>query len=78
MKLMRRYFDLCSEEFYLKEKKKWIETELWREWEIGIKYMSKPAFREAWKKIRNEEDYYTGFVQFMDEVSKIKGTNGAN
>ncbi len=71
MKLMRRYFDLCSEEFYLKEKKKWIEKELWGEWERGIKYyMSKPAFREAWQKVRNEEDYYTGFVQFMDEAAK--------
>jgi len=77
MKLIRRYFDLCSEEFYLREKKRWIEKELWQEWEIGIKYyMSKPAFIEAWQKVRNEEDYYVGFVKFMNGVTKIKGTSG--
>jgi len=38
--------------------------------------MSKPAFREAWQKLRNEEDYYTGFVRFMDEVANIEGTQG--
>lgn len=73
MKLMQQYFDLCSEEFYLKEKKRWIEKELWQEWEQGIRYyMGKPAFREAWREVRNEEDYYTSFVQFMDGLVGIK------
>ena len=73
MKLMRQYFDLCSEEFYLKEKKRWIEKELWQEWEQGIRYyMGKPAFREVWREVRNEEDYYTGFVLFMDGLAGIK------
>lgn len=33
-KYMRQYFVLCSEEFYLKEKKKWIGKKLWKEWEL--------------------------------------------
>jgi hypothetical protein len=72
MKIMRQYFDLCSEEFYLKNKKKWIEKELWQEWHKGIEYyMSKPAFKEAWRKVRNNEDYYTGFIKFMDGIVGI-------
>jgi hypothetical protein len=79
MKPMQQYFDLCSEEFYLKEKKKWIEKELWQEWEQRIKdYMGKPAFRGAWQAVRNNEDYYTGFAQFMDGLVEIKEGQSKN
>lgn len=58
----------------MKEKKRWIEKELWQEWEQGIRYYTgKPAFREAWREVCIEEDYYTGFVQFMDGSARIKG-----
>jgi len=76
MNYMRQYFILCSEEFYLKKRKRWIERKLWKEWERAIKYyMGKPAFRKAWREVRNENIYYKGFVPFMDTLAGIRETN---
>ena len=38
-------------------------------------YMGRQAFREAWREVCNEEYYYTGFVQFMNKLAGIGGTN---
>lgn len=76
MGYMRQYFILCSEEFFLKEKKRWIERKLWKEWERAIEYyMGKPAFRKAWQEVRTEDIYYKGFVPFMDNLAGMSGTN---
>jgi hypothetical protein len=70
MKYMREYFLLCSEEFFLKKKKKWLGKKLWKEWVEAIEfYMRKQAFREAWREMRKER-YYEGFVPFMDKLAK--------
>ncbi len=44
LKLLRSYFDMCSEEFYL-NKRGIIDKKVWKLWDLGIKSsIEKPAF----------------------------------
>jgi hypothetical protein len=51
-----RYFDLCNEQAFLREKKR-IRTDTWLEWTEGIKQnLNRPAFRDAWLEIDSRAD----------------------
>lgn len=66
MRYMRAYFDLCSEEYYLWNKRH-IDKDTWREWELGIKFaFSKPAFQQSWRIIRLDTKYYAAFSAFVN------------
>lgn len=66
LRLMRVYFDLCSEEFYLNENKH-IDSYIWEQWSTGIKYaMTKVAFCKAWKIVLKDTYYSDDFKKFMN------------
>ena len=53
---LRAYFDLCSEEYYLKTSGK-IDKEVWENWKQGIVYIfNKELILEAWSHF-NQENY---------------------
>ncbi len=61
MRYMRAYFDLCYEEHDL-SKKKLIAREIWQSWLGGMQFaLSKPAFRQAWERIRTDTKYEDDF-----------------
>jgi hypothetical protein len=65
---LRRYFNLCSQEFYLRNRKR-IDTETWRIWESGIRAtMRLPTFRTGWGILGKEYAYFVGFHSFMEDV----------
>ena len=65
---MRSYFDLCSEEYYLSQKKL-IDDDTWKEWSSGIEYtFSKKAFQEGWKLIALDTKYYHDFTEHINNL----------
>lgn len=67
---LRAYFDLCSEEYFLKRKQH-IDDDTWKEWRMGMEHaFSKPAFREAWRALQLEGIYYQEFTKFVAEISQ--------
>jgi hypothetical protein len=67
MGLMRAYFDLCSEEYYLNKMGR-IDQETWSRWERGLFYTVRLAtFVDAWESIRKEA-YEKDFLNYMDEI----------
>ena len=65
---LRRYFNLCSEEFYLRKRRR-IDDETWRIWAGGIQAtMRLPTFSTAWTIIGPEYDYFADFQAFMRRV----------
>jgi len=73
---LRRYFNLCSEEFYLRKRKR-IDAETWRIWESGIRAtMRLPTFRRAWEIIGPEYAYFADFGAFMQGVVDGGGPGG--
>jgi hypothetical protein len=69
MKAMRRFFDLCSEEFYLNQEGR-IKSKVWDLWKVGMKYhMSSKSFQDAWNIIKGE-GYADEFGKFI--VSPIE------
>lgn len=68
MRYMRAYFDLCSEEYFLKIKGN-IDDETWSEWETGMKFaFSKSAFQQAWEMLQLDTVYYGKFSKLIDET----------
>jgi hypothetical protein len=66
---MRRYFNLCSEEFYLRSKRK-IDRHTWDIWEAGIPDTIRlPCFRETWPELRVEYSFYEEFTSFIDSLA---------
>lgn len=60
------YFDLCSEEFYLKDKK-CLPKDVWEFWLNGMKLeMTKSISRQAWEKHKN--NYNEKFKQFFNDL----------
>ncbi|MBA3045395.1 MAG: hypothetical protein FP824_04205 [Euryarchaeota archaeon] len=67
LRTMRTYFDLCSEEFFLHQKKN-LDKTVWKEWKKGMCYaFKKKAFREAWNKISKDTGYYDEFEKFVNQ-----------
>lgn len=66
LRYMRAYFDLCSEEYYLSKEKR-IEDSVWKEWKSGIEFtFSKTAFKDAWKIINLDSQFYSDFVKWIN------------
>jgi len=72
LRWIRAYYDLCSEEFYLKEQHL-VDAAVWHLWESGMTdSLRKPAFRQAWKIIQANE-YYAR--EFAHHVERIQGAD---
>lgn len=68
LRYVRAYFDLCSEEYFLKRKGH-IDSETWKEWEAGMRLaFSKTAFLEAWEILHLDSTYYSEFAKFVYEI----------
>jgi len=65
MRYMRAYFDLCFEEWYL-NKRKLIDEGIWTVWVGGISAaLSKTAFRQAWRIIKEDSSFGPDFQMFV-------------
>lgn len=70
MRTMRRYFDMCSEQYWL-QKERYIPQKIWKEWKDGMKTaFNKTAFRTAWAKISKDQRYPGSFIQFVEELTR--------
>jgi hypothetical protein len=65
---IRNYLNLCSEEFWLKEKGL-IDGRTWEVWTKGMAQVAGlPSFDFAWEKLKSEWDYFDDFRTFMDRI----------
>ena len=72
----RLYFDLCSEEFYLHERKS-LPDDVWKMWEDGMKLMAKNRSLETtWKNA--SQLYNEKFNQFFGRIIKESKSNKYN
>jgi hypothetical protein len=66
LRYMRAYFDLCSEEFYLRQEGH-IDDKVWHLWEGGIRFaFTKKAFRDGWEKVTKDTRYGKDFEQWVN------------
>ncbi|OHB19944.1 MAG: hypothetical protein A2666_03785 [Parcubacteria group bacterium RIFCSPHIGHO2_01_FULL_47_10b] len=66
LKYLRVYFDLCSEEYFL-HRKGHLDEDVWKEWCEGMRILfSRPAFRDGWKKLNFDMEYYKDFREFVE------------
>ena len=74
---MRRYLNLCSEEFYLHGRGK-IDKKTWSIWKTGIRDTIRlPCFHGSWSLLRVEYDYFPDFCAFMDGLIERPRQEGA-
>lgn len=71
MRTMRIYFDLCSEEYFLHQKKN-LDLVVWKEWKKGMIFaFRKKAFRDAWKIIsKDTHGFHQDFDKFVNKYIK--------
>lgn len=73
MRKMRQYFDLCFEEWFLNSKGL-LEPSFWELWSGGMTTaLSKPAFVDAWKTVKDSSVFGLDFEKFIE--NKIKSVN---
>ena len=66
---LRAYFDLCSEEFYLKSTGK-IDKDVWENWEQGIDFVfKKKIVLEAWNHFNKVN--YKDFSEWINKKNSI-------
>lgn len=70
--IIRAYFDLCSEEFFLYEQHH-LNKKVWKEWKEGMVAMfQRPVFKQCWERINQNNTCYDHFVQFVQrEINSI-------
>ncbi len=72
LRWLRAYFDLCSEQYYLNEKKL-IDNKVWILWKGGMQdSLQKPAFQQAWKEIQTNNYYNKVFANYIEGLMGIK------
>jgi len=61
-----RYFNLCSEEFFL-HREDVIPDGVWEKWSLSIRHMFRAKWlRDKWQEVQNEYSSYPEFRQFME------------
>ncbi|MDF1821049.1 MAG: hypothetical protein P1U64_05740 [Alcanivoracaceae bacterium] len=67
LRYMRAYFDLCSEEYFLRRSDH-IGRKTWQEWKAGMEFaFSKTAFQDAWDILSKDTIYYGEFSEFVEK-----------
>lgn len=75
MELFRSYFNLCSEEFILKESG-FIKEEIWKKWLKEMKkLLSFSSFKQAWNLINKVAAYDDDFIDFFNDLISSKSNN---
>jgi hypothetical protein len=65
LRYMRAYFDLCSEEYSLYQRK-YIDHDFWSIWKSGMTVaFTKSAFQQAWHIIKKDTVFDSNFVDFV-------------
>jgi hypothetical protein len=65
--VFREYFNLCSEESWLHRHHR-IDHATWEVWERGMQQVARfPCFREVWKILSVEYEYFDKFREFVDD-----------
>lgn len=68
MRYMRAYFDMCYEQWLLNTRKL-LDEKMWADWKSGMgSAFSKPAFRQAWRIIKEDSNFGIGFEGFVNEL----------
>lgn len=70
LRYLRAYFDLCSEEYWLKSHD-YFQKDIWQLWLNAMKSkMQKRAFKDAWHMFRKDIYHYDKkFVGFIDGLN---------
>jgi hypothetical protein len=62
------YFNLCAEEYCLKNKK-WLDKEVWNIWKDEMeRALRTPLFRDEWKSLKDEFKNYGIFRAYVDGI----------
>ena len=65
MSVMRTYFGMCLEEWYL-QRRGYFDAGMWNLWRLGMRNaLAKPAFRQAWQRIALDTLYDDDFKSFV-------------
>lgn len=65
---MRRYFDLCFDE-YTMHKNGLVEEKMWKIWSGGIAHaMKRKPFQDSWQIIKKDTAFGEAFDSFMDSL----------
>jgi hypothetical protein len=76
--VVRGYLNLCSEEYWLYQKKR-IDRGTWDIWKLGIIDTVKlPWFRASWDELRDEYRYYHDFIGLMNECFETSAEAAAD
>ena len=68
LRSIRRFFYLCSDEWFLHSKKK-IPQDLWQIWLMGMQdSLRLPVFVQAWAILGGEYGFYPDFADFVRET----------
>lgn len=63
-----RYFNMCSEEFYL-QSNGYLDQKLWRIWESEIRRtLASPLARAVWARVSSEFSSYSEFQEFVQSA----------
>lgn len=63
-----RYLNLCSEEFYLRERRL-LSKQVWGIWDREMRStLSSEPYREAWSYLRQQFKSYPEFSEFVDQA----------
>lgn len=66
-----RYFNLCSEEFYL-HSKKYVDNKIWDQWKREIeKNVNSPFFERHKETILLNQSDYPDFANFLQSLRKV-------
>jgi len=69
---MRRYFDLCFDE-YMMQKREYITEDVWSVWRGGMRRaMERKPFRDSWTILKKDTAYGDEFDTFMDGLKNKK------
>ena len=65
---MRRYFDLCFDEYMMK-KREYISDDVWGVWRGGMtRAMERKPFQDAWVILKKDTAYGEEFDSFIDSL----------
>jgi len=70
MRQMRLYFALCFEEWHLSQHRL-LHKDIWSLWKSGMEAaLSRPAFKQAWARIRADTRFGKPFEEYIDSLGK--------
>jgi hypothetical protein len=73
LRWLRAYFDLCSEEYYLRENGL-VADKVWKLWKAGMSAsIRKPAYRQGWEILQTNQYYSKEFDEFIRFSEQVRG-----